>query len=152
MKEDNELYKGQGVRGPLYWLAGIETLRAVTQNGGAGGLGGLFGGGSASVEMDKLRAENTLLKANAHADAMNTAQVGWNATQQGRIDCLQRQVDELRSVTRLTIPNSNLTPGVGPVAVVPVPPAAVPAPAATPPTVTLDSATITALANAIKAA
>ena len=51
----------------------------------------------------------------------------WNAVQQGRIDCLQRQVDELYTLTRLTVPNSNLNPGVGPVQVVPVPPPVAPA-------------------------
>ena len=43
------------------------------------------------------------------------AQSVWNATQQGNLGCLQRQIDSLQSMTQLVIPNSSVMPGWGPV-------------------------------------
>lgn len=148
MTEDKE-YEGQGLRGPLYWLAGIQTLNAV-KNGLPGGLGGLFGppppppggpGAPVTREVADLLVENATLKANAHADKMNADQAVWNATQQGRIDCQQRQLDQLFGMTRLTIPNGNLNPGYGPAVVAPAP---VPVASTTP-----NAATIAAIVAAV---
>ena len=149
MTEDKE-YEGQGLRGPLYWLAGIQTLAAV-KNALPGGLAGLFGapvpppggpGAPVSREVVDLLVENAALKANAHADKMNADQMVVNAIQKGRIDCQQRQIDQLLGLTRLTVPNANLNPGYGPAVVAPAP---VPvAPAATP-----DAATIAAIVTAV---
>jgi len=150
-KEKDSGYDGQGLKGPLYWLAGTATAAAAKALSGPGGLlGGLFGGGypppggpgaPVSREILDLTTENSMLKANAHADRMNADQAVWNAVQQGRIDCQQRQIDQLFTLTRLVVPNGNLNPGVGPVAVVPVPPPA----AATAP----DAATVSAIVQAV---
>jgi len=147
MRSDNEggeTYDGQGLKGPLYWLASAATASAIKGPGGI--LGNLLGGnppppppGMEPVTQKTLdlTAENQELKAKLYANELNTVQVAWNAKQEGRIDCLKEQVAELRSAFRLMLPNSNLAPGVGPVQVVPVP---APAP------------DVTALANAIVAA
>lgn len=146
MRSDNEdgVYEGGGLKGPLYWLAAAATASAVKGPGGI--LGNLFGGnppppppGMEPVTQKTLdlTAENQELKAKLYANELNTVQVAWNAKQEGRIDCLKEQVAELRSAFRLMLPNSNLAPGVGPVQVVPAP---APAP------------DVTALANAIVAA
>ena len=147
MRSDNEgaeTYDGQGLKGPLYWLASAATASAIKGPGGI--LGNLLGGnppppppGMEPVTQKTLdlTAENQELKAKLYANELNTVQVAWNAKQEGRIDCLKEQVAELRSAFRLMLPNSNLAPGVGPVQVVPVP---APAP------------DVTALASAIVAA
>jgi hypothetical protein len=148
MKEDgeNEGYEGKGLRGPLYWLAAIQTYAAANNNGN-GILGNLLGGqrptgpdAPASREVMELSVKLAKVEAERHADNLNAAQAVWNARQEEKIKCQQRQLDQLFSLTKLTIPNGNLTPGVGPVAVVPVPP---PAPAAP---------DITAIVNAVLAA
>lgn len=43
------------------------------------------------------------------------AQSVWNATQQGNLACLQRQITQLESMTQLVIPNRSVMPGWGPV-------------------------------------
>jgi hypothetical protein len=40
-----EEYKGEGLRGPGWTIAGVEILRAAKEVLGSGGLGGLIGGG-----------------------------------------------------------------------------------------------------------
>jgi len=149
MTEDKE-YEGKGLRGPLYWLAGIQTLAAAKNAFGPGGLAGLFGapvpppggpGAPVSREVVDLLVENATLKANAHADKMNADQMVVNAVQQGRIDCQQRQIDQLFGLTRLTVPNANLSPGYGPAVVTPAP---VPVVSGTP-----DAATIAAIVTAV---
>lgn len=135
MKEDTDntnAYDGGGLKGPLYWLAGVTSAMALKSVAGPGGLlGGLFGGNPppggpgapVTREVLDLTTENQGLKSQLYANTLNAQQSVWNATQQGRIDCLQRQVDQLYGMTRLTIPNGNVSPGWGPVAVGPVPPA-----------------------------
>ena len=141
MKEDTEntgAYDGAGLKGPGYWIAGVLTAMAAKAVLGPGGLlGGLVGGvpppppaGPAALvtrEVLDLTTENQGLKGQLYTNELDKRQSVWNAVQQGRIDCLQRQVDQLYTLTRLTVPNSNLNPGVGPVQVVPVPPPAAPA-------------------------
>lgn len=142
-----------GVRG-AQWM-GASGIIGLLANAALqpGGLLNRFGAGGpppvgpmapVSREILDLKSENTMLKANAHTDALNTAQVAINATQAAQLGSLQRQLDELRSMTRLVIPNGNLNPGVGPVAVVPVPPPAAPT--------TPDTATINAIVQAVLAA
>lgn len=43
------------------------------------------------------------------------AQSVWNATQQGNLACLQRQITQLESMTQLVIPNRSVMPRWGPV-------------------------------------
>lgn len=44
-----------------------------------------------------------------------SAQSVWNATQQGLIGCIQGQVAQLQSMTKIVIPNGSVMPGWGPV-------------------------------------
>ena len=107
---------------------------------GAGGLAGLLGlrpgdrqngdPGDRPVtryEMG-LITENTQLKAQQYTDARANglqAQIGqqavWNATQEGVLRCQAQQLAQLFGMTRLTIPNANVSPGWGPVDVYPNP-------------------------------
>lgn len=108
---------------------------------GAGGLGALLGVNQQQnadpnekpvtrYEMS-LISENTLLKANQYADQRAAglqqqlgAQAVWNATQEGVLRCQAQQLAQLFGMTRLTIPNANVSPGWGPVDVYPNPAAA----------------------------
>lgn len=47
------------------------------------------------------------------------AQAVWNATQTGTLACLQNQIAQLQSMTRLVIPNGNISPGWGNVTITP---------------------------------
>ena len=109
---------------------------------GAGGLAGLLGIRPAGqqdpgdrpvtrYEMG-LISENTQLKAQQYADMRATGlqaqisqQAVWNATQEGLIRNQAQQLAQLYSLTQLVVPNGNVSPGWGPVAVVPVPPVVV---------------------------
>ena len=139
MRSDNEsgdVYEGGGLKGPLYWLAGVATAVAAKAVSGPGGiLGGVLGGnppppppGAEPVTQKvlDLTTENQELRSKLYANELNTRQVAWNAVQEGKIACLEKAVDRLYGMTQLTIPNGNLNPGVGPVQVVPVPPPAAP--------------------------
>lgn len=132
MRSDNEgdVYDGDGLKGPLYWLAAAATASAVKGPGGI--LGNLLGGnppppppGMEPVTQKTLdlTAENQELRSKLYTNELNTRQVAWNAVQEGKIACLEKAVERLYGMTQLTIPNGNLNPGVGPVQVVPVPPA-----------------------------
>lgn len=120
---------------------------------GAGGLGALLGVNQQQntdpnekpvtrYEMGLIRdalakdAEIAALKGQLYTDgriagvqAEISAQAVWNATQEGIIRCQQERLAQLFGMTRLTIPNANVSPGWGPVDVYPVP--ATPATAAT---------------------
>jgi hypothetical protein len=128
--ENGETYDGQGLKGPLYWLASAATASAIKGPGGI--LGNLLGGNPpppppggepVTQKVLDLTTENQELKSKLYANELNTRQVAWNAVQEGKIACLEKAVDRLFGMTQLTIPNGNLNPGVGPVQVVPVPPA-----------------------------
>ena len=111
---------------------------------GAGGLAGLLGirpgnGGDPGdrpvtrYEMG-LISENTQLKAQQYTDARANGlqqqlsnQAVWNATQEGVLRCQAQQLAQLYSMTQLTIPNGNVSPGWGPVEVVPIAPIVTPA-------------------------
>lgn len=47
------------------------------------------------------------------------AQAVWNATQTGTLACLQNQIAQLQSMTRVVIPNGNISPGWGNVTITP---------------------------------
>lgn len=49
-------------------------------------------------------------------------QAVYNATNNGIVACLQSQVAQLQSMTKIVVPNSSVMPGWGNVAVTPVPP------------------------------
>lgn len=101
----------------------------------AGGLAGLLGlspqkGNPEDRPVTRyemaLIQENTLLKANQYSDnranglqQQLSQQAVWNATQEGVIRCQAQQLAQLYSMTRLTIPNANVSPGWGPVDVYP---------------------------------
>lgn len=110
---------------------------------GAGGLAGLLGikpnGGDPGdrpvtrYEMGLIQ-ENQQLKAQQYTDMRANglqAQIGqqavWNATQEGVLRCQAQQLAQLYTLTQLTIPNGNVSPGWGPVEVVPVAPIVTPA-------------------------
>lgn len=150
--ENSGGYDGKGLKGALWTLAGT-TIGQLATNSGL--LGGVFGrpplppdgpGAPVSREILDLKTENSMLKANAHADQMNAQQAVWNAMQQGRIDCLQRQVDQLFGLTQLTVPNANLNPGYGPATVGPAPSGS----AALPDVTTIATAVASAVAAAMK--
>lgn len=112
---------------------------------GAGGLGALLGVNQQQntdpnekpvtrYEMSLIRdalakdAEIAALKGQLYTDgriagvqAEISAQAVWNATQEGIIRCQQERLAQLFGMTRLTIPNQNVSPGWGPVDVYPVP-------------------------------
>ena len=111
---------------------------------GAGGLAGLLGvrpgpGGDPGdrpvtrYEMG-LISENQQLKAQQYTDAKAAGlqaqlsqQAVINATQEGVLRCQAQQLAQLYTLTQLTIPNGNVSPGWGPAEVVPVAPIVAPA-------------------------
>lgn len=141
-----------GVRGAAWTIAGA-AIANVAQRSGAGGLGGLFGppppppgGPNAPVsrEVVDLLTENSRLRSEKYTDQLNAQQLVWNARQQGQLECIQKEVDRLYTLTQLSIPNGNLNPGYGPAVVAPV------SPAATAPDIqAIASAVATAVAAAI---
>lgn len=155
MRDDNadNGYDGKGIKGPFWALFGVVTGAAAKYitNGGFGFGGPPPGGPGAPVtrEVLDLTTENQALKSQLYTNELDKRQSVWNATQQARIDCIQRQLDQIFGMTRLTIPNGNLTPGVGPVTVVPVPPPAPPAPPAVSGAGATTDATLLALADAV---
>ena len=116
----------------------------------AGGLAGLLGMAPQNTdpnekpvtryEMGLIRdalakdTEIAALKAQIYTDgkiaglqAEISAQAVWNATQEGVIRCQAQQLAQLYSMTKLTIPNANVSPGWGPVDVYPIPATSTPA-------------------------
>ena len=47
------------------------------------------------------------------------AQAVWNATQTGTLACLQNQIAQLQSLTKVVVPNTNVAPGWGNVTITP---------------------------------
>ena len=103
---------------------------------GAGGLAGLLGVRPNGDPGDRpvtryemgLIAENNQLKAQQYTDMRANGlqqqisqQTVWNATQEGVLRCQAQQLAQLYSLTQLTIPNGNVSPGWGPVEVYPAP-------------------------------
>lgn len=143
-------YDGKGLKGALWTIAGTTIGQLANQSGLLNG--GLFGpprGGPAPFvtrEVLDLTTENQGLRSQLYTNELDKRQSVWNATQQGRIDCLQRQVDQLYTLTQLTVPNGHLNPGYGPAVVGPAP---VPVTAAGTPDATLASSIASAVASAV---
>ena len=124
------------------------VLGAVGTAGALGMLGnglGLFGNRGRNDEGDRpvtryemgliresLAKDNeiALLKAKQYTDErvnaaerrqceINTQQAVFNGTTLSTLQCIQGQVAQLQSMTRLVIPNGNVAPGWGPVTVLP---------------------------------
>lgn len=81
------------------------------------------------TENQNLKNEITLLRANKHTDETAFAlqrqvdgQLAVNAAMQGALNCQQNQINQLMSITRLVVPNANVSPGWGNTTVVPGPP------------------------------
>jgi len=137
--------KGVGAAGLTTGIIGT----ALGALGGNGALGGLFGPRNESDEFvtrydanmmrelaDKDRTI-ALLEADKYtdqkiadlADRVNAriagveqqinAQAVFNATQTGTLACLQGQIAQLQSMTKLIIPNSSVVPGWGNVTITP---------------------------------
>lgn len=79
MTENNAIYEGGGLKGPLYWLAGVATgklaLNAFQGGGGGWGFGNNMAtmatqaaGTAMSIELARKDSEIALLKANADTD------------------------------------------------------------------------------------
>lgn len=114
---------------------------------GAGGLAGLLGIGPRNApppdpgdrpvtrfemglykEISEKNDEIVLLKAEQYADnkdaglqAQISQQAVWNATAGATMGCLAQQIQQLQSVTKLMIPNSNIAPSWGAVTIEPTP-------------------------------
>lgn len=83
-EETNKNYEGQGLRGPIWTLAGT-SIAKVLQNGGSGILGGLFGnnamagmaaqaaGCAVNDKFSTLEAEIARLKAEKYSDNSDIA-------------------------------------------------------------------------------
>ena len=123
MEEKEETYNGGGLKGPIWALFGVLTgavAKYVTS--GPGGLGGILGGAPVggpgapvTREIVDLTTENAVLKA-------QLPQVAVNTKQSAQIECLEKQVSQLYTMTQLTIPNGNLNPGYGNAVVTVAPP------------------------------
>lgn len=126
-------------------LGAIGTgLGAVSAAGGLAGLLGLAPQNSDPNEKPVTRYEMGLIRESMAKDAEIAALKGqlytdgriagvqaeisqqavWNATQEGIIRCQAQQLAQLYSMTKLVIPNGNVSPGWGPVDVYPIPAAA----------------------------
>ena len=66
---------------------------------------------------EKLQAQINALKENQYA--VNLQQATLNATQTATISCLQQQVAQLQSLTKLVVPNTSVCPGWGNVTITP---------------------------------
>ena len=126
-------------------LGAIGTgLGAVSAAGGLAGLLGLAPQNSDPNEKPVTRYEMSLIRETLAKDSEISAlksqlytdgkiagvqaeisqQAVWNATQEGIIRCQAQQLAQLYSMTKLVIPNGNVSPGWGPVDVYPIPAAA----------------------------
>jgi hypothetical protein len=114
--------------GAQWWIAAVlSALVAQNANGNGGGLlGGILGGGNpppppppgmepVSQKILDLTAENQRLRSEQYTDRIAAAQGVLNATQSAQIACLEKQVDHLYGLTKLVVPNGNVSPGWGPV-------------------------------------
>lgn len=77
-----------------------------------------------------LRDQITLLTANSHTDNVAVGlqrqidgQMAVNAAVNSTLDSQQRQIAEIRGITRIYVPNDNVAPGWGAANVQPAPPA-----------------------------
>lgn len=116
--------------GAQWWIAAVlSALVAQNASGGRGGLlGGILGGNPpppppgmepVSQKILDLTTENQRLRSEQYTDRIAAAQGVVNATQTAQIACLEKQVDRLYGLTKLVVPNGNVSPGWGPVDVTP---------------------------------
>ena len=128
--------KAVGTAGLSLGIIGT-SLGAIASAGGIANILGFRPNGQNGDPGDRpvtryemgLISENTQLKAQQYTDMRANglqAQLGqqavWNATQEGVLRCQAQQLAQLYSMTQLTIPNGNVSPGWGPVTVIPTPP------------------------------
>lgn len=66
---------------------------------------------------EKLQAQINALKENQYA--INLQQATLNATQTATISCMQQQIAQLQSLTKLVVPNGSVCPGWGNVTITP---------------------------------
>lgn len=138
--------KGVGEAGLTTGIIG--TALGVLNNGGLNGILGNFGNNPEDkavtryeagmmAEIAKKDQHIALLEADKYTDQkiadlyekVNNrfigveqqigAQAVWNATQTGTLACIQGQIAQLQSMTRLVIPNGNVAPGWGNVTITP---------------------------------
>lgn len=111
---------------------------------GAGGLMGILGGqnrpqdpgdrpvtryemglyqqiNDKNVEIAELRSTKYTDNVAAGIQQEIGQQLAWNAAQTAVMECQQKQLQQLYSLTQLTIPNANVNPGWGPAVVRPAP-------------------------------
>jgi len=114
--------------GAQWWTAAVLSALVAQNAGGNGGLlGGILGGNRppapgmepVSQKILDLTAENQRLRSEQYTDRIAAAQGVVNATQTAQIACLEKQVDRLYGLTKLVVPNGNVSPGWGPVDVAP---------------------------------
>lgn len=116
--------------GAQWWIAAVlSALVAQNASGGRGGLlGGILGGNPpppppgmepVSQKILDLTTENQRLRSEQYTDRIAAAQGVVNATQTAQLACLEKQVDRLYGLTKLVVPNGNVSPGWGPVDVTP---------------------------------
>ena len=115
--------------GAQWWTAAVLSALVAQNAGGGGGLlGGLLGGNRpppapgmepVSQKILDLTTENQRLRSEKYTDRIAAAQGVVNATQSAQIACLEKQVDRLYGLTKLVVPNGNVSPGWGPVDVTP---------------------------------
>lgn len=116
--------------GAQWWTAAVLSALVAQNAGGRGGLlGGLLGGNPpppppgmepVSQKILDLTTENQRLRSEQYTDRIAAAQGVLNATQSAQIACLEKQVDRLYGLTKLVVPNGNVSPGWGPAEVLPV--------------------------------
>lgn len=66
---------------------------------------------------EKLQAQINALKDNQYA--INLQQATLNATQTATISCMQQQIAQIQSLTKLVVPNGSVCPGWGNVTITP---------------------------------
>jgi hypothetical protein len=65
---------------------------------------------------------NVKIQANKDAqDAVNLQQAVYNGTNTAALNCMQGQIAQLYSLTKLVVPNSSVCPGFGSVTITPTP-------------------------------
>lgn len=113
--------------GAQWWIAAVlSALVAQNAGNGHGGLlGGILGGNPppppppgmepVSQRILDLTTENQRLRSEQYTDRIAAGQGVINATQTAQIACLEKQVNMLYGLTKLVVPNSNVSPGWGPV-------------------------------------
>ena len=112
--------------GAQWWTAAVlSALVAQNAGNGHGGLlGGILGGNPpppppgmepVSQRILDLTTENQRLRSEQYTDRIAAGQGVINATQSAQIACLEKQVNMLYGLTKLVVPNSNVSPGWGPV-------------------------------------